>query len=60
MLYPGNIKPNESDLIEHCRQVLVFYKCPKRVLVVDSLPRNAMGKVQKSTLRKTAIPDLDA
>ena len=57
---PGNIKPNESDLIEHCRQVLVFYKCPKRVLVVDSLPRNAMGKVQKSTLRKTAIPDLDA
>jgi malonyl-CoA/methylmalonyl-CoA synthetase len=26
---------------------------PKRILVVDELPRNTMGKVQKNTLRKT-------
>jgi malonyl-CoA/methylmalonyl-CoA synthetase len=25
---------------------------PKRVLIVDELPRNAMGKVQKNTLRE--------
>ena len=27
------------------------YKVPKRVVVVDDLPRNAMGKVQKNVLR---------
>jgi malonyl-CoA/methylmalonyl-CoA synthetase len=26
---------------------------PKRVFVVDELPRNAMGKVQKNILRDT-------
>jgi malonyl-CoA/methylmalonyl-CoA synthetase len=28
------------------------YKVPKRVYVVDALPRNAMGKVQKNVLRQ--------
>ena len=27
--------------------------CPKRLHVVDELPRNAMGKVQKNVLRET-------
>jgi malonyl-CoA/methylmalonyl-CoA synthetase len=30
---------------------LARYKIPKRVLFVDELPRNAMGKVQKNLLR---------
>ena len=33
-------------------EVLAKYKVPKRVICVDSLPRNAMGKVQKKTLRE--------
>jgi malonyl-CoA/methylmalonyl-CoA synthetase len=33
------------------RQRLAGYKCPKRILFVAELPRNAMGKVQKSVLR---------
>jgi malonyl-CoA/methylmalonyl-CoA synthetase len=32
---------------------LARYKCPKQVIVVDDLPRNAMGKVQKKALRET-------
>ena len=31
---------------------LAKYKLPKRVLFVQELPRNTMGKVQKAALRK--------
>ena len=31
---------------------LARYKAPKRVIFVDDLPRNAMGKVQKAALRE--------
>jgi malonyl-CoA/methylmalonyl-CoA synthetase len=34
-----------------CRQRLAGFKVPKRIHVVEVLPRNAMGKVEKSTLR---------
>jgi malonyl-CoA/methylmalonyl-CoA synthetase len=32
---------------------LAKFKLPKRVIFVDDLPRNAMGKVQKNLLRET-------
>jgi malonyl-CoA/methylmalonyl-CoA synthetase len=31
---------------------LAKFKAPKKILLVDSLPRNAMGKVQKAALRE--------
>ena len=31
---------------------LASYKKPKKVFLVDALPRNAMGKVQKNLLRE--------
>lgn len=36
----------------HCRTELAGYKCPKQVLIVDELPRNSMGKVEKFRVRK--------
>jgi malonyl-CoA/methylmalonyl-CoA synthetase len=32
---------------------LAKFKAPKRIIVVESVPRNAMGKVQKAALRET-------
>ncbi|MBS0389172.1 MAG: AMP-binding protein, partial [Proteobacteria bacterium] len=39
-------------VIAQLKERLAGYKCPKRVLFVTELPRNAMGKVQKSALRE--------
>ena len=40
----------ESELIAFAHDRLASYKCPKRVITLDKLPRNAMGKVQRSVL----------
>jgi len=40
----------ESALIAFAHERLASYKCPKRVITMDRLPRNAMGKVQRSVL----------
>ncbi|MFW2403490.1 MAG: malonate--CoA ligase [Gammaproteobacteria bacterium] len=42
----------ESDIIATLRDRLAGFKLPKRVILVDELPRNAMGKVQKNELRQ--------
>lgn len=42
---------SETELIECLRTRLAAYKVPKRVVFVDELPRNAIGKVQKKALR---------
>jgi malonyl-CoA/methylmalonyl-CoA synthetase len=36
----------------HLRRRLAGYKLPKRLLVVEDLPRNTLGKVQKNRLRE--------
>ena len=43
---------SESDVITALGNMLAKFKQPKRVFFVDTLPRNAMGKVQKSALRE--------
>ena len=44
----------ESELIAFAQERLASYKCPKRVVKIDMLPRNAMGKVQRSVLTSRA------
>ncbi|ATQ43098.1 malonate--CoA ligase [Caulobacter mirabilis] len=43
---------NEEAVIAALKDRLARFKQPKRVLFVDDLPRNAMGKVQKALLRE--------
>lgn len=41
-----------AAVVDHCRELgLPRQKAPERLEVVDALPRNAMGKVQKKELR---------
>ncbi len=47
---PGAVL-SEADIIESIQTRLARYKVPKRVLLIEELPRNSMGKVQKNVLR---------
>jgi malonyl-CoA/methylmalonyl-CoA synthetase len=47
---PGST-PDAAALIAELKAKIANFKVPKRVFVVDELPRNAMGKVQKNLLR---------
>lgn len=47
------IRLDEQEVIDALKKRLANYKLPKRVLFIDDLPRNAMGKVQKNLLRQT-------
>ncbi len=44
--------PNESEIIDELKKSFTKYKCPKRIIFMETLPRNAMGKVQKNQLRQ--------
>jgi malonyl-CoA/methylmalonyl-CoA synthetase len=43
---------SEAQVITQVKAQLANYKTPKRVHIVEDLPRNAMGKVQKNILRE--------
>ncbi|WP_449415301.1 malonate--CoA ligase [Ochrobactrum teleogrylli] len=42
----------ENQVLAALSERLARYKLPKRILFVDELPRNTMGKVQKNILRE--------
>jgi malonyl-CoA/methylmalonyl-CoA synthetase len=43
---------SEAGIIATLKSELANFKIPKRVHLVDDLPRNTMGKVQKNLLRQ--------
>ncbi len=43
---------NEADICAFCRERLAAYKVPRRVVFVEELPANALGKIQKAKLRE--------
>jgi malonyl-CoA/methylmalonyl-CoA synthetase len=46
----GTERPDEAAIVAHAAAGLAPYKRPRSVRFVDSLPRNAMGKVRRSEL----------
>ena len=45
----------EEAVIEHCHRHLAGFKCPKRVVFVESLPKNPSGKILKRQLRDQSL-----
>jgi malonyl-CoA/methylmalonyl-CoA synthetase len=53
---PGSTPPGDAELLGFAAERLARFKCPRRVVVVDALPRNALGKVLRHELHP-APPD---
>jgi malonyl-CoA/methylmalonyl-CoA synthetase len=53
VLKPGSPQVSEAAILERLRLRLARYKCPKRIVFAEELPRNTMGKVQKNILRNS-------
>lgn len=47
-----DVKPEASELIDHCKALIAGYKCPRSVDFVAALPLSGAGKVLKTTLRE--------
>ena len=52
-------QPDLAELRGYLAQQLARYKIPDQIRVLDQLPRNSMGKVQKSELRALGDPLCD-
>jgi long-chain acyl-CoA synthetase len=42
---------SKTDLFEHCRARLASYKCPKKIIFLDALPKSSVGKILKRELQ---------
>ena len=51
VLKPG-MNACEKELLDFARERLAGFKLPKQLALIDSLPKTASGKVQKTELRK--------
>jgi acyl-CoA synthetase (AMP-forming)/AMP-acid ligase II len=52
-LNPGQNGPvTEAALIEFCKARLAGYKKPRSIDVIDELPKNAAGKIDKASLKR--------
>ena len=50
--FGGEADLSAERVNQFCRQHLADYKCPRHVVVVDELPKNALAKVMKAELRQ--------
>lgn len=57
ILVPGRTV-TEDEILDHCRARLAKFKVPKTVMVTDTLPRTASGKLQKHVLKARAKEEM--
>ena len=56
---PGQLL-DEAAVLAHCAEHLAGFKVPKKVVFVDSLPKNPSGKLLKRELRQQLGASFDA
>ena len=48
---------SESALLKFCRQHLAAFECPKKLHIIESIPRTATGKVQRRAVAKAILDE---
>jgi acyl-CoA synthetase (AMP-forming)/AMP-acid ligase II len=43
---------DESAILTFCKEHLADFKCPKKLFIVDAIPRTATGKIQRGAVAK--------
>jgi len=51
VLTPG-AQLSTKEVIEFCKCSIASFKCPKKVILTESLPKNAVGKILKKELKR--------
>ena len=52
----GDVEVGEEDLLRHVATRVTRFKVPARVFVLDEIPKNATGKLQKRAVRDRLLP----
>jgi len=42
----------EKEIIAHCKEHLAGFKCPKKIVIAENLPKNPSGKILKRELKE--------
>ncbi len=46
----------EKEIIDYCKANLAAFKCPKKIILTDALPKNPSGKILKRELKEMFSP----
>ena len=47
-----NLNVTEKDLILHCKNFLASFKKPEKIIFIETMPKNSLGKILKTDLKK--------
>ena len=56
-LAPGTRESVVAEVLQNVAQRLAFYKVPEGLRVIDVMPRNALGKVDRRRLEAIVVED---
>ncbi len=45
----------ESVILAHCREHLSAFKCPKKLYIVEKIPRTATGKISRGAVATSIV-----
>jgi long-chain acyl-CoA synthetase len=51
----GSAPPSEDALRQHCRQHLAPFKVPERIVIVDVLPYDQLGKLRRTAVARMVV-----
>jgi acyl-coenzyme A synthetase/AMP-(fatty) acid ligase len=49
------VAATETELINHCREALAEYKCPKKIYLMKSIPTTATGKIRRGAVASALL-----